>query len=361
VDFNNPTYGGLSSQRRLTEREQEILRLVVRSFISTAGPVGSRYIAKTSAIGLSPASIRNTMSDLEDYGYLDHPYTSAGRIPTDLGYRAFVDELMGSPALSPVEKQVLKSEIERLVGSTDELLRETSRMLGRFSNLLGVVLSPRLSTGILERIEVVPLSSSRMMFVVSVRGGLVKTIILELESELKRDELERVVGLLNERLAGLSMEEIRQTYESRVHDLRDDRTEIVRLILNEGALLFSEPAESRRVQVAGTHNILSQPEFQEPADLRSLVEMLEDEDFVVHLLEDRRRETSEGVGGVSITIGRENTDEKVERYSVVTAPYRIGNTVGTIGIIGPMRMNYERVIPLVENMALLLSRSADEA
>ncbi len=350
------TYSGSSSDRLLTEREQEILRLVVKSFIDTAGPVGSRFLAKTSGIALSPASIRNTMSDLEGYGYLDHPYTSAGRVPTELGYRTFVDELMGSPRLSKMEKQLLKTELDRLMGDTGQLLKESSRLLGRFSNLLGVVLTPRLSTGVLERMEVVQLSSSRIMFVVSVEGGLVKTIILELESNLSRRDLDQVVGILNERLAGLTLEEIRKTYPARVSDLRDDRSGIVRLILKEGALLFSDPSETRRLQYAGTQNILMQPEFQEPADLHSLIELLEDEDFVVHLLEDRREAESEEPGRATISIGREHVEEKAERYSIVTADYQIGRTVGTVGIIGPTRMDYERIVALVESIAALLNR-----
>ncbi len=350
------TYGISVSDRQLTDREQEILRLVVKSFIETAGPVGSRFLAKTSGIALSPASIRNTMSDLEGYGYLDHPYTSAGRVPTELGYRTFVDELMGSPRLSPVEKQVLKAELDRLMGDTEQLLKESSRLLGRFSNLLGVVLSPRLSTGVLERMEVVQLSSSRIMFVVSVAGGLVKTIVLELETDLNRRDLDRVVGILNERLAGLTLKEIRHTYQERVGDLRAEQNDVVRLILKEGALLFSSPSDAGRIQYAGAQNILKQPEFQEPADLRSLIEMLEDEDYVVHLLEDRRAADPEETGRVTISIGKENVEEKAERYSIVTADYRIGGTVGTIGVIGPTRMDYERVIALVESVATLLNR-----
>lgn len=351
---------GSTPDHRLTEREREILRLVVKNFVETAGPVGSRYLAKHSNIGLSPASIRNTMSDLEDYGYLEHPYTSAGRIPTDLGYRAFVDSLMGSPALSEAEKQTLLSELERLVGNPDDVLREASRLLGRLSNMLGVVLSPKLSAGILERMEVVPLSSSRLMFVVSVQGGLVKTIVLEMQSELRRDDLDRVVDLLNERLAGLTLEEVRRTYESRVRDLTDDRDGVVRLVLKEGSILFSDPAEARRLQVAGTHHIIQQPEFQEPADLRGLISMLEDEDFVVHLLEDRQIDTAVGPCHAVISIGREHSDEKAERYSIVSARYQIGQTVGTLGIIGPMRMDYARMIALVEHMAMFLTRT-DEA
>jgi len=354
---SDTTYSGSSSDRQLTDREQEILRLVVKSFIDTAGPVGSRFLARTSGIALSPASIRNTMSDLEGYGYLDHPYTSAGRVPTELGYRTFVDELMGSPRLSNLEKKILKGELDRLMGDTSQLLKESSRLLGRFSNLLGVVLTPKLSTGVLERMEVVQLSSSRIMFVVSVKGGLVKTIVLELESDLDRRDLDRVVYILNERLAGLTLEEIRKTYPARVRDLRDDHSGIVRLILKEGALLFSDPSENRRLQYAGAQNILLQPEFQEPADLHALIAMLEDEDFVVHLLEDRREMKGDEPGRATISIGREHVEEKAERYSIVTADYQIGQTVGTVGIIGPTRMDYERIIALVESIATLLNRT----
>lgn len=339
----------------LSQREREILRLVVRSFIDTAGPVGSRYLARQFGLGLSPASIRNTMSDLEEYGYLDHPYTSAGRIPTERGYRTFVDELMETPALSPLEKQMLRVELEQLMGDPDGLLRESSRMLGRLSNLLGVVLSPRLSEGVLDRLEVVPLSASRVMFVLSVRGSLVKTIILELDTELRRTEIERVVSILNERLSGLTLEEIRRTYTMRVQDLQDEKSGIVRLVLREAPLLFSDYAEGRRLQVAGAQNMLKHPEFQEPTQLQQMIEMLEDNDFVVHLLEDRPEGDEPELGRARVAIGRENTNEKAGRCSIVTAHYRMGDTVGTIGVIGPTRMDYERVVALVENMANLLS------
>jgi len=354
------SYRTSTSGHRLTKREREILRLVVQCFVDTAGPIGSRFLSKHSNIGLSPASIRNIMSDLEEYGYLNHPYTSAGRVPTELGYRTFVDELMDSPVLADQEKKLLMAELDRLLGSTDLLLRESSRLLGRLSNLLGVVLSPKLSTGILNRIEVVRLSSSRAMFIVSLRGGLVKTIVLELESELNRKDFERVVDILNERLSGLSLQEIRQSFETRVRDLPDDRTGIVRLILEKGALLFSEPSQAGRLQVGGAGNIMSQPEFQEPDELKSLISLLEDEDFVVHLLEDHREESSarQKPGQAQISIGREHSLEQANHYSVVTASYQMGNTEGTIGIIGPTRMDYQRVIALVETMANLLNRPA---
>ncbi len=358
MSTTKPTYH--ASQHGLSEREQEILRLVVRSFIETAGPVGSRYLARHYPIGLSPASIRNTMSDLEELGYLGHPYTSAGRMPTELGYRAFVDELMASPALSLLEKQLLKARLDQLMGDTEELFRESSRLLGRMSNLLGLVLSPKLSTGVLERLDVVPLSSSRVMFVISVRGGFVKTIVLEIDATLKRPDLDRVVAILNERLAGLRLEEIRRTYATRTRDLADDRTGIVRLILNESATLFSEPSAGR-LSYGGTQEIIRQPEFQELADVRNLIALIEDEGYIVHLLEEQRLGVPGATGRAVVSIGSEHSDEKVEKYSLVTARYQVGETAGTIGVLGPMRMDYERVVALVENMARLLSRPADPA
>ena len=356
VDVSKPndTYEGAASEP-LSEREQEILRLVVKSFVHTAGPVGSRFLAKSYPLGLSAASIRNTMSDLEEAGYLDHPYTSAGRIPTELGYRTFVDELMEASRLSPAEKRLLRRELDKMVGDTEVLLQESSRMLGRLSNLLGVVLSPNLSTGVLERMEVVPLSSSRIMFVISVRGGLVKTIVLEIDSDLNRHDLDRVVVLLNERLAGLTLEEIRRTYAQRVQDL-DDRTGIVRLVLSQSGALFSEGLAGRRLRFGGAQNIMTQPEFQEPADLRNLVELLEDEHFVVQLLEDRTSASEGETGQALVSIGSENKEGKTDKYSIVTARYRLGETVGTIGVIGPTRMDYGRVVALVEDMASVLSR-----
>ncbi len=331
-----------------------ILRLVVRSFIDTAGPVGSRTLARHYPLGLSPASIRNTMSDLEDLGYLRHPYTSAGRMPTQLGYRAFVDELMDMPELSIAEKRVLKAKLDQLMGDTDELFRQSSRLLGRMSNLFGVVLSPRLSTGVLERLDVVPLSSSRVMIVISVRSGLVKTIIFEMEVTFKRHDLNRIVAILNERLAGLRLEEIRRTCVSRTRDLDADRTGIVRLILSESAMLFSETAEGR-LSHGGAQQLLTQPEFQETEDVRRLIELIEDEGYIVQLFEGQHTESSSVLGQAVVSIGSENSDEKAEKYSVVTAQYQVGETVGTVGILGPMRMDYERVVALVESMALLLS------
>lgn len=342
----------------LNERERQILRLVVESFIDTAGPVGSHFLAQRYPIGLSPASIRNTMSDLEEMGYLNHPYTSAGRVPTDLGYRTFVDALMDVPRLAPEEHRLLQQKVRQLGNDPEELWRESTRLLGQLSHLLGVVLTPRLSTGVLERLEVVPLSSTRAMFVLSVRGGLVRTILVELASVLSRRDLELIVALLNERLAGLTLAAIRQSCYQRLRDL-EDRTGLVQLVLTEAPTLFSEPNEGR-VRFCGTQYIMSQPEFQQPNELRNLFLLLEDEEELVRLLEGTEMTDDVEIGRAQVSIGRENRDEKVEKFSIVTARYRLGDAVGTIGVIGPTRMDYRRVLALAQEIAWLLSRPIDD-
>jgi heat-inducible transcriptional repressor len=336
----------------LTAREREILRLVVTSFVSTAAPVGSRPLVRRFGLDLSPATIRNTMSDLEEAGYLEHPHTSAGRVPTDLGYRTFVDELMQTPGLSEADKAVLRAELERLTGQSDDLPREASKLLGRLSSLLGVVLAPNLATGVLDRIEAVPLSSSRVMFVLSLRGGLVRTIVLELDAVPGRGSLDALVQELNERLAGLTLDEIRRTFAARVHGV-EDHSGLVRLVLDRSHALFAPPEAPGRVRTGGTQHLIEQPEFREPDELRTLVGLLEDEHFLVELLENR--DDDAGPGRAVVTIGREHAG-RAERYALVTARYCVGDAAGTIGVVGPTRMDYARVVGLVEQFARLLSR-----
>ena len=338
----------------LSERERRILQLVVQHFIDTAGPVGSRSLARQFDIGLSPASIRNTMADLEDMGYLDHPYTSAGRMPTQMGYRTFVDELMQAPTLSDAERQVLKMQLAQLVSDTDEMLRASTKLLSKLSNLLGVALSPSLSTAVLERLDIVTLTGPRLLFVLNVSGGLVKTIVLDFEADVARSDLDRIVSLLNERLAGLTLAEIRDTHEERVRDL-EDATGIVDLVREEATPLFSEPQQGR-LQLGGARNLLNQPEFQETDDVRHFFELLEDEALLINLMENLGT-TPDAAGNTYVRIGSGNEDDEMASYSIVVSPYRMGDTVGTLGLMGPTRMDYPRAVALVQTMADVLNRS----
>lgn len=295
------------------------------------------------------------MSDLELLGFLRQPYTSAGRMPTQRGYRAFVDGLGEAQELSSLEKKLLKAKLDRLMSDTDDLFNASSLLLSRMSNLLAVVLSPKLSTGVLERLDVVPLSSPNVMIVISVRSRLVKTIIYQTAVNVKRRDLDRIVSILNERLAGLRLDEIRRTYASRTRDIDDDPTGIVQLILHESATLFSD-AEEGRVSHSGTQELLRQPEFQNARNVQQLIKVIEDKGFVVKLFEQAQSASMNTVGQATVSIGSELKDESASGYSTVTARYQIGESAGMVGLLGPMRMDYERAIVLVETMASLLSR-----
>ena len=351
---------GLHKGNALTAREREILRLVVQRFIHTAAPVGSTTLSKEPELNLSSASIRNTMSSLEARGYLDHPHTSAGRVPTQQGYRTYVDELMDVAGLTKEEAALLRAGVERRLGDLDVAARETSRLLGRLTHLLGVVLTPSLATGVLERLDIVPLSSTRVMFVIAVRSGLARTVIAELDGEVPARGLDTIVQRLNERLAGLTLDEIRKTGAGRVKDLGPtDPTGIVRVVLRDSSFLFSEADEASRTTIAGTQHLLSQPEFQEPEEIRNVIELAESEDVVVHLLESPAMFDPQHPEQAVVFIGRDFGREKTSTtsFSIVKAHYFYGNATGTVGVIGPTRMDYPRAVALVEHVARLLDHT----
>ncbi len=330
----------------LNEREEGVLRHVVHNYISTAIPVGSRYISRHSESHLSPATIRNVMSDLEESGYLSHPHTSAGRIPTDLGYRYYVDFLMELERISEHEKQIIRDQLDRVIDA-EELLRDTSKLLSKISNQLSIVTSPHLSTGTFQKLELVQMSSTKLMVLISVQSGIIRTIILEVGIELKRDSLEQISRLMNERLHGLTLREIRDTFASRLSDFRNEGSGLIRLFIDSVDQLFTDSKEKEKVHIAGTGNLIEHPEFGDPRNFRGIIEMIENEDIIVHLLEKHENANKDFV----ITIGTENQDTKAQDYSLVTATYNVNGVAGRVGLLGPTRMNYSKLVPLVEHVA----------
>jgi len=334
----------------LSERERGILRHIVHDYIRTATPVGSRYVSKQFEVQLSPATIRNVMADLEDDGYLSHPHTSAGRVPTDLGYRYYVDYLMEIEQLTATEKRAIQDHLDKTPDPSD-LLRETSRLLGKISKQLSIVSSPHLESGIFEKIELIHITSSRLLVVISIRSGLVRTIMLEVGMDVKREVLDKVGGLLNERLSGLTLKQIRESFTDRVRDVQDERTGLVRLFIESVDEVFTD-AHDEKVHIAGTQNIIEQPEFGDPKNFRSVIELIENQDMIVHLLEKHEGSDKDFV----ITIGSENDESRAQDYSVVTATYNIEGITGQVGLIGPKRMNYSKLVPLVDHVAKTIAR-----
>jgi heat-inducible transcriptional repressor len=335
----------------LSDRERTVLRYLVHDFIETASPIGSRYISKRheDVLGLSSASIRNVMSDLEERGYLDHPHTSAGRVPTDLGYRVYLDTLMRLENVSESEQRAIRENMEAAI-EVDELLKETTKLLGKISRQLSVVTPPHLNSGTFEKLELIQITPSRIMVILSIKSGLVRTIMMEVASEIRRERLENIARFLNERLSGLTLQEIRETFQERVKDAQNEQTGLIRLFIDSVDKLFT-PGRTEKLLIGGTENIIDQPEFVNPQHFRSVIELINDEEIIIHVLE--RHDTKPLQ--IKVTIGSENDDDKLKAYTVITSTYTVGDIAGSIGLIGPKRMPYQRMIPLVDYVAKAVS------
>lgn len=337
----------------LTDREKSILRHVIQQFILTANPVGSRNLAKKADIGLSPASIRNIMSDLEETGFLNHPHTSAGRVPTDKGYRFYVDSLMDPPILDDMQRDIIAQGLESAQGETEDLLKLTSTLLSNLTNQLALVTYPKFEQAVLQKIQIVQLSSRRILVVVSVESGLVKTITLELSVEIKRESIQNIEKFLNERLSGLKFAEIRNTIQDRIKDFnRDEYKPIIRVFLDSVDQIFTDKKLPDKSFISGTKNILTQPEFEDHEHFQGIIELIEDKDIIIHLMDSKRTGKLENV---SITIGTESEYSKFSDYSVITKEYKVGDATGSLGVIGPKRMEYSKMVAAVVYIAELLS------
>jgi len=336
----------------LNDREKTILRSIVQQFILTASPVGSRNITKRFNVGVSPATVRNIMSDLEDNGFINHPHTSAGRIPTDKGYRYYVDTLMELQKLKNSDKGIIDKSLDQNILETDEILKIASRLLSSITKQIACVTYPTLDNGILERIQLVSLSSTRLLVVVSIKSGLVKTMTLEFETEVENDKLQKVELLLNERLNGLTFQEIRKTFKDRLADIGDNEKPIIRLFIDSVDRIFKDQKKDEKIVITGATNIIQQPEFDDPGKFQSVIELIEDKDIIIHIMD---RKKIDNTNNVLISIGSENEEEKLNEYSLITKEYSFGETSGTVGIIGPKRMEYSKVVAIVSYLGDMLS------
>lgn len=328
----------------LSYREKVILRCIIEEFIQTANPIGSRYISKTSDIKLSPATIRNVMSDLEDLNFLTHNHTSGGRVPTDKGYRYFVNELMDSEPLVQNEKDILTTQLSDVDIVQDEIYKEVSRILGRLSKEISIVSQPYLSQGVFEKLELVNLSSTKLLVVVSIKSGLMRTLLFDVESGISRDKIERVTGILNEKLCGLTLTEIRSTFLERIKDIQSDSKEILKVFIDSIDKIFQDEKEGMTLYIGGTTEILSQPEFGDTQNYRNIIELTDEKNIVVHVLNNMPADSN----GISISIGAENKDDKLKDYSIVSSEYNAGDIKGRIALIGPKRMNYSKMVSMLD-------------
>ena len=342
----------------LSERERRVLEAVIQSYVETAEPAGSRTISRRFGLGVSPATIRNTMSDLEEKGYLYHPHTSAGRVPTDVAYRLYVDSLMRVGPIASPDREKLAEQLSASGGSTIEaILRRAAQSLSVLTQELGMAVGPRLDQIVLQRLELVRLSSERLVLVLSLQGGAVRQIFVEVGERIADNALAEVSVVLNERLAGLTLREIRASLAARLRDANpgSNTRELLNIFVQERDSIFDDPLRRDESLVLGQTSVLAeQPEFASSDQMRRLLALTESNEHLTELL--RRRHINPGL---SITIGNEHGDPRFENFTIVTSEYRAGSLAGVIGVIGPTRMPYEKVIAVVTHASRLVSDLLD--
>ena len=333
----------------LTDRERQVLEAVIETYVQTAEPAGSRTIAKRHQLGLSPATIRNTMSDLEEKGFLYHPHTSAGRIPTDQAYRVYVDSLMKPPRVAAAQSEQIREELSGERAVVEEILGRAAQVLGVLTNELGVAVSPSLEEAVLERLDLLQVSSERLLLVLALKSGVVRTIFVEVPSHMAAEAVAHVAVVLNERLAGLTLKEIRATLATRLRDAVSGpgSSELLNIFVQEAEELFDVPAPAG-VVLGSTQPLAIQPEFATTERLQGLMEVTERRDLLRAALAKR------GGEGLTITIGQEHVDPRLAPFTLVTSSYRFGTLSGVIGVMGPTRMPYDKIAALVEHTSRLV-------
>lgn len=340
----------------LSERERRVLEAVIQSYVETAEPAGSSMISRRFGLGVSPATIRNTMSELEAKGFLYHPHTSAGRVPTDLAYRIYVDSLMRNASAQSVETGRLTDDLSGVGPSSTiaTILRRAAQSLSVVAQELGVALGPRLDNAVLQRLELTRLSQERLLLQLTLQAGGVRTIFVEVSGQIADSAVAEVQHVLNERLAGLPLRDIRATLATRVRDSASTRDvhELLNVFVQEGDVLFDVPLvpDDDGVVLGQTSILAEQPEFASGDNMRRLIALTDRHEQLAEMLR-RRSESS----GISITIGNEHADPRMDHLTLVTASYNAGPLSGVIGVIGPTRMPYDKVIALVRHASQLVS------
>jgi heat-inducible transcriptional repressor len=327
----------------LDERTRQVLFAVVQCYINAPGPVGSRVVTKKYSFGLSPATIRNIMSDLEEMGYLQQPHTSAGRVPTDTGYRYYVDSMRSEKRL--INKDFLlelSRKLELLKKDINAFLDEASKMLSSLSHYIGVTMSPDSSVTTLARIELIKYRDDQVAVILFTDEGLIKNRLIPVDTALSQRDLNRIASYINAHFSGLTIEAIRKSV---VMELSREKALCDTLVAEAMRIcdaVFS--ASPGNVYVSGLSEVLALPDFCDIDRIKELLKTIEDKHVIVRLLDKLAAGDSP-----QVFIGSENPLDEMKKFSLVAATYREGNRpMGAVGIIGPTRMNYLQAITIVD-------------
>jgi heat-inducible transcriptional repressor len=336
-----------------SERAQRLLKMLIERYISDGQPVGSRALARFSGLELSAASVRNVMADLEELGFISSPHTSAGRVPTPRGYRFFVDTLLKVRPLDQVEINQLEGQLQP--DNTQKLVAQASHLLSDLTRFAGVVMTPKRRTAAFRHIEFLSLAEKRILLIIVAPDGDVQNRIIITDKAYKPSELSEAGNFLNQNFAGQTFEDIKRRLHEELRQLREDMTLLMTMALDAGNEAMGQRAED--YVLSGGHNLLHVQDLSSNmANLRKLFDMFEQKTSLLQLLD-----TSSRAEGVQIFIGGESGLLPLDECSVVTAPYEVdGQVVGTVGVVGPTRMSYERVIPIVDITAKLLSSALSQ-
>ncbi|MDC1068305.1 heat-inducible transcriptional repressor HrcA [Candidatus Kapabacteria bacterium] len=337
----------LKSTNNLSLREQDILRSIVNLYILKAVPVGSRKLSKylEGQLELSAATLRNIMSDLEEMDYINHPHTSAGRVPTDKGYRFYVDSLTEIENLSSQELEFVKKLSESELSGN--VLKQAGSILALLSQSIGLVRIPHLQNLIVEKVHLINIASNRILVVLALDSNIIRHVSLESELEVDIKDLDNITHYINERLSGKRLSFIQDNFNEMMSDIASDYKPLLRLFVDSVDKIFHLHKEDRII-TTGTQNLLKYPEFEDLKKVQSIIELVENKDLVIHLLD------SNNDSNTKVLIGSESGNEAFNDYSVVLSNYSVGSATGSIGLIGPKRMNYSKMLTLVKSVSNIL-------
>lgn len=330
----------------LNDRKIRILQAIIKNYLDTAEPVGSRTISRRYDLGVSSATIRNEMSDLEDLGFIVQPHTSAGRVPSDKGYRLYVDHLMQHPALSDEQVYIMQKILMERVGRLDFLLKEISDLLAVMTNYTSIVTTPQYKKIKLKHMQLIPLDEKSIVLVIVTDGNIVKNHVININNPIQDNQLTTLTNLLNMYLQGLTIEDINLPLIQTIKREMGIHGEILNNVLDaiSETLQHSDDID---IFTSGTTNILNFPEFNDIIKAKNLIHLLEQKDTVLTMLDNTDFKNSDEV--INITIGGENSMKELKDCSIITTTYKLGGeTVGAIGIIGPTRMDYGKVVSTLE-------------
>ena len=337
----------------LSERSREILRAIIQSYISTAEPVGSRTVTKRYNLGISPATVRNIMSDLEELGFLVQPHTSAGRVPTDKAYRFYIDTMLEVKSLPrQQEEEILNYPLRR--GDFHQLMQETTKLLSALSHYTGIVMAPKPAETVYRHMEFVRLTGGRVLAIFVSNAGIVHNRMISLDDDLTQKELESITAFLNREMAGKTLREMRRWLIQLMEDDKNKYTSLMMKFMKvwQDASFEGEEGGEAELFVGGLSEMFNIPDFKDYEKMKELFIAFEEKHKLLKLLD-----LAMDAEGVQVYIGSENKYFEMQGISLVVASYRgEGNVIGTLGVIGPSRMPYNTVIPLVDCTARVLGR-----